>query len=145
MHFCILFEIFAPRLLRDRHKSVKTLQNVHFCPDLSIRDATTRNSECTLDPGPSDQNPESPNALNEGHRPSAQTGKGPKRHDSAPSAGNDAKFKRNERGVCSFLHSSKKLFHFVVKSTMDSPYTEVSDPHDQCSNLKILCINFQSF
>ena len=91
MHFCILSDIFAPRLLRDRHKSVKTLQNVHFCPDLSIRDATTRNSECTLDPGPSDQNPESPNALNEGHSPSAQTGKGPKRHDSAPSAVNDAK------------------------------------------------------
>ena len=75
----------------------------------------------SLDPGPSDQNPESPNALNEGHRPSTQTGKGPKRHDSAPSAGNDAKFKRNERGVCSFLHSSKKIFHFVVKSTFVSP------------------------
>ena len=57
----------------------------------------------SLDPGPSDQNPESPNALNEGHRPSAQTGKGSKRHDSAPTAGNDAKVKRNKRGVRSFF------------------------------------------
>ena len=42
--FSIFSELFAPRLLLERHTSIKSAQNSHFCRVRLIRHTTTRNA-----------------------------------------------------------------------------------------------------
>ena len=122
----ISFDIYAPRLLLNRHRSVKTMQNSHFGPDRSIRHPTTRNA---------DRVPIHPINLTIWDSGFAQTLDSRRNLRRRPSPGRRRRpatqlITRTPSGTCSFLPSSKQKVHFVVKSSLVSLWlrTELNGP-----------------